>query len=396
ASDKYAPRPEPAVEVMVAQADSSAEAAQLEAAWIARRILDLNGNLEVGPSGQERTAVFSDFAVLGRSLNALEPIREALLRAGIPALVAGGRTFYETREVRDLTYWLAVVANRRDEVALAGLLRSPLVGVRDETLLRLCTRGRLADSFDGLESLDLAAFDAGDRERLLGARARIERLGGMRDSLAPDRLAAEALDDSDYLSTLAPHGRANVEKFLGLLRGLYTARSRSLRETLDELARLREAASEPEAPPGESSNAVRLMSIHKSKGLEFPVVFVPALQRGTDPSKPVICFDPVAGLGVRWRDPAGSKGIADLVHRRFVSELEAREKAEENRLLYVAMTRAEERLVLSFGQTQKSGSEWVRLVSDGLGDDRLQVLSQAPDQAGAPAPSVEIQAEEIL
>jgi len=333
--------------------------------------------------------------VLGRSLNTLEPIREALLRAGIPALVAGGRTFYETREVRDLTYWLAVVANRRDEVALAGLLRSPLVGVRDETLLRLCTRGRLADSFDGLDFLDPAAFDAGDRERLLDARARIERLGGMRDSVAPDRLAAQALDDSDYLSTLAPHGRANVEKFLGLLRGLYTARPRSLRETLDELARLREAASEPEAPPGESSNAVRLMSIHKSKGLEFPVVFVPALQRGTDPSKPVICFDPVAGLGVRWRDPARSKGIADSVHRRFVSELGAREKAEENRLLYVAMTRAEERLVLSFGQTQKSGSEWVRLVSAGLGDDRLQVKSELPDP-GAPPVSLEIPAEEIL
>jgi len=396
ASDKDAPRPEAAVEVMAAQAGTSAEAAQLEAAWIARRILELNGSLAVGPKGQERPAQFSDFAVLGRSLNALEPIREALLRAGIPALVAGGRTFYETREVLDLTHWLAVVANRRDEVALAGLLRSPLVGVRDETLLRLCTRGRLADSFDGLESLDLAAFDAGDRERLLEARARLERLGGMRDSVAPDRLAAEALDDSDYLSTLTPHGRANVEKFLGLLRGLYTARPRSLRETLDELARLREAASEPEAPPGESSNAVRLMSIHKSKGLEFPVVFVPALQRGTDPSKPVVCFDPVAGLGVRWRDPAGSKGIADSVHRRFVSELEAREKAEENRLLYVAMTRAEERLVLSFGQSPRSGSEWVRLVSQGLGDDRLQVVSQLPDGAGVPASSLEIPAEEIL
>jgi len=141
---------------------------------------------------------------------------------------------------------------------------------------------------------------------------------------------------------------------------------------------------------------VRLMSIHKSKGLEFPVVFVPALQRGTDTGKPVICFDPDAGLGVRWRDPAGSKGIADSVHRRFVSELEAREKGEENRLLYVAMTRAEERLVLSFGQTPKSGSEWVRLVSAGLGDDWLQVVSQLPGGTGAPAPGLEIPVEEIL
>jgi ATP-dependent helicase/nuclease subunit A len=369
--DKFAPKSGPSVEVIVAQASSSGEAAVIEAAAIARRILDLKDALP---------AQFSDFAVLGRSLNALEPIRQALVAARIPALVAGGRTFFETREVRDLTAWLTVLANPRDEIALAGLLRSPLAGIDDETMLRLCADGRLADALPRFEALN----------------ARLQRLRPLRDAVSPDRLASEALDESDYVSALTPHGRANVEKFLGMLRDLHTARPRTLRQTLDELERLRAAAAEPEAPPGESSNAVRLMSIHKSKGLEFPVVFVPALQRRPDQSRPVVCFDPAAGLGVRWRDPAGGGDIADAAFERFAEQRKRKEREEENRLLYVAMTRAEEHLVLSYCEYKGSGSDWVRLVSAGLGTDPVRVVTEAPAGIFEPPSDSVAAVEEIL
>jgi len=393
---EFEPKAGSSVEVIVAEGATSAEAGAIEAAWIARRILELHQSLVVRADGETRPAKFSDFAVLGRSLNALEPVRLALAKAGIPALVAGGRTFYETREVRDITAWLAVLVNPRNEIALAGLLRSPLAAVRDESLLRLCAAGPLGDSFERLTALDLTAFDGGDRECLAALRARLDRVRPLRDAVSPDRLAAIALDESDYLSTLDAHGRANLEKFLGLLRELYTARPRTLGETLDELGRLRAAAAEPEAPPGESSNAVRLMSIHKSKGLEFPVVFVPALQRGTDRSKPVICFDPAAGLGVRWRDPAGSGDIADTVHQRFTAELDAKEAAEENRLLYVAMTRAEEHLVFSVARYPKAGSEWFRLITAGIDPERIRTVAQSPEETVGGPPGVEESAEEIL
>ncbi len=376
AGDKFAPGVLPPIEVIVAQADSSAGAAFIEAASIAARILELKGTLLVGEKGRERPAEFSDFAVLGRSLGALEPVHQALVAARIPAVVAGGRTFFETREVRDLTAWLTVLANPRDEIALAGLLRSPLVGVGDETLLRLCAGERPDGSLPGLEALE----------------ERLRRLRPLRDAVSPDRLAAEALDESDYLSALPPHGRANVEKFLSLLRDLYSAAPCSLRQTLDELKRMRAAAAEPEAPPGESSNAVRLMSIHKSKGLEFPVVFVPALQRRTDQSRPVICFDPAAGLGVRWRDPAGGGGIADSAFERYAAERKEKEREEENRLLYVAMTRAEEHLVLSFSEYKGSNSDWVKLVAVGLGPGPARVVTVAPKAAiELPPPAGELE-----
>jgi ATP-dependent exoDNAse (exonuclease V) beta subunit len=373
-SDKYAPGSEPPVEVF------AAETRETEAAWIARRILELKSSLALE---------FSDFAVLGRSLRVLDDVHLALARAGIPALLVGGRGFFETREVRDLTLWLGVLANPRDTITLAGLLRSPLVGLRDETLLRLALRG-------SLESLDpVAALDPEDRARLVELRARMARLRPLRDAVSPDRLAAAALDEVDYLATLPPHGRANVEKFLGLIRDLYARRPRTLRETLEELDRLRTAAAEPEAPPGESADAVLLMTIHKSKGLEFPVVFVPALDRGTDRGRPVICFDPAAGLGVRWRDPAGPKGIADATHKRFTDELSEKERAEENRLLYVAMTRAEEHLALSFVGNKTSAG--VNLLAPlptpevtGIPEGRIEAQpgGEAPPEEIVPRPEV--------
>ncbi|MBI4874950.1 MAG: UvrD-helicase domain-containing protein [Acidobacteria bacterium] len=369
-SDKFAPAGEPCAEILVGMGATSADATAIEAAWIARRLLEIKERLGVE---------YSDIAVLGRSLNALEPVRLALAAAGIPALVAGGRTFFETREVRDLRLWLGVLANSCDQVALAGLLRSPLVGIRDESLLRYFTQGEI---------------EPADRERLEPMRALLDRLRPWRDSMSPDRLAAAALDASDYLATLSPHGRANVDKFLGLLRDLFSARPCPLSETLDELDRLREAANEAEAPPGESSNSVRLMSIHKSKGLEFRVVFVPALQRSTDSRRPVIVFDPAAGIGVRWRDPAGSKGIADSAFESFVEQLEEREKAEENRLLYVAMTRAEEYLVLSWAEYRKSA--WTALVTAGLAGAPVLAVTEMPEALAAPGPAPDSVPEAIL
>ncbi len=99
----------------------------------------------------QRPARFRDVAVLVRTLNALPPILEAFEEFGIPHLTEGGKTFHETREVRDLVLLLRVIANPRDEIALAGVLRSPLVGIGDETLLRMKLGGSLR--LDGLEAL---------------------------------------------------------------------------------------------------------------------------------------------------------------------------------------------------------------------------------------------------
>jgi ATP-dependent exoDNAse (exonuclease V) beta subunit len=347
----------PAVEAIVVSGDVAEDAARIEAQWVARRAREIV---------KERSAGFRDMAVLVRTMNAWTPLRKAFDELGIPYLVSGGRTFYETREVRDLTMWLQALANPLDEISLAGVLRSPLVGIGDETLLRLRRMGGLAEALERLDQEDTAAFHPEDLERLGWFRDRMNRARAERDAISPDRLLARAIDECDYQSGLDDLGRANVEKFLARVRDWFTARHGTAAALLRGLARLRASESEPEAPPGDSANAVKVMTVHGAKGLEFPVVFLPALHRGINKSTPAICFSLKAGLGIEWRNPATGDAAKDRAHASIAEELNDREEKEEDRLLYVAMTRAEERLVLSFTKTQRPAANWSKKVVQGL------------------------------
>jgi ATP-dependent helicase/nuclease subunit A len=344
------------VEVIVAAGRNAEEAEKVEARWIARRIRELERELSIG---------FSGIVVLARKVNVLGTIEQALREFEVPALVVGGRTLLESREVLDAIHFLRVLANTQDEVALAGVLRSPLVGARDETILRLKNEGGLWGALHRIEGIGLAADQ---RERLDWFRELVTEQRRRRDSISPDRLAARIVDESDYQSGLAPHAQRNIEKFLDLLRDLYWRGRQPLAEVLAEIGQLRAAEAASEAPPAETADAVRLMTIHAAKGLEFPVVFVAALhQRGRSELDP-ICFSPRHGFGVKWRVPESREGVADPIYAVAQEELKAKNAAEEMRLLYVAMTRAEEHLALSYSVGEHGGgSEWSRLVGERIG-----------------------------
>lgn len=348
---------EPSVELLAGEAEETAEAAAIEASWVARRIRELEGSLAIGPPGAERPVQFSDIAILGRTIAGLEPVRAALDAFGIPSLLMGGKTFFETREVRDLVQWLQVLSNARDEVALAGVLRSPLVGVADETILRIRRRGEsLCDSVEQAVVGNPFGCDAAELEKLTWFEELFTRQRRVRDYRPPDQLLAELIDESGYEEALTAAGRRNVEKLLTLLGERAANSPRPLAELLEELAAARGAGSEPEAPPDNSANAVKLMSMHAAKGLEFPVVFLPSLHKDTSNRQPRIVYSPGAGLGVGWRDPSdGGRGIGDAAREAFTDEVRDREAEEENRLLYVAMTRAGEHLVLSYSARRENG-----------------------------------------
>ncbi|MCX6628390.1 MAG: PD-(D/E)XK nuclease family protein [Candidatus Solibacter sp.] len=159
----------------------------------------------------------------------------------------------------------------------------------------------------------------------------------------------------------------------------------SLDQFVAELSLLRqENPREPDAPPEDSSNAVKIMTVHSAKGLEFPVVFVAAIHKGVDTSVPVVAFSRHRGLGARWRNPASGEDKDDLFQHALRQEWKRREEEESSRLLYVAMTRAEYHLVLSFSATGRKPANWDKLVVERLALDlsapRLQVADyRAPD-----------------
>ncbi len=113
-------------------------------------------------------------------------------------------------------HWLRVLANPRDEIGLAGVLRSPLVGVRDETLLRLKRFGNLGEALLRLDQVESSLFDPEDLQRLFWFRDQLGRMRTERDDVSPDRLLARVIDDAGYEGGLEPRARANVEKFLAV------------------------------------------------------------------------------------------------------------------------------------------------------------------------------------
>jgi ATP-dependent exoDNAse (exonuclease V) beta subunit len=345
-------QPEPvAVECLSVTADDMDQALGAEARWVARRVLELG-------------CEFQDVAVLVRNTEVIPAFTAAFDEAGIPYAVNHGRGFYDCREVTDLVNLLRVIANPRDEIALAAVLRSPLAGVSPDALLELRAMGdNLGAAFMALSAP--AGFEAADYETLRRFRERLKEWRRRREYVTFDRLLLAAIDECGYRPESGARGDANIEKFLAQARG--AAARLSLDEFVEELALLRDDnPREADAPPEDAAGGVQVMTVHSAKGLEFPVVFVAALHKGVETSPPPVAFSPRIGLGARWRNPARREEKDDLFQHALRQERQQRELAESNRLLYVAMTRAEERLFLSFSGNGKKLQNWAALIAEAL------------------------------
>ncbi len=323
---------------------------QAEARLLAQRVAELvdSGSVEAG-----------EVAVLLRAGGDLEVYERALQLRGLRTLAAVGG-FWAHQQIGDLLAYLRALANPLDEQALYGTLASPLVGL----------------SRDGLALLSLAAKRAGrgvwetcsapreeglldelserDRGTLLAFCARLQ---GERED-APKRTLSELIERAIAESGYREHvlglewgerRLANVHKLLRLARAFEAGEGRDLRGFLDHAARLQETsgARESDAPvEGVEPDAVRLMSIHAAKGLEFPVVCVADLGRTPNLRQPELLVDG-ARIGLALVRLDGAKAVPALDYEELAEERRAGESEEEDRILYVAMTRARERLLIS-------------------------------------------------
>ena len=364
------PKAAPSIEVTTAlerDPDDPARvsAGQIEAEWIASRILELRASLTIGAESQP--ADFRDMAVLVRKTSMVPPLAEAFDRFGVQYQVTRQIGFFESREIRDLMHLLRAISNPRDEISLAVVLRSPLAGLSDEALMRLKgSSDNLAVSLD----VDTAALDLLDAERWQRFRANFARWRSAAHYVAIDRLLVQAMADCGYNWTPGSAAAANIEKLLALARN--APRNQSLAEFVHEVQLIREEeVREADAPFDEGLNAVRVITAHSAKGLEFPIVFIPGMQQGMNKFLPALTFTTAGGLGAKWQNPAGGKALSDWFRTQNKASIQQREEHESNRLLYVAMTRAEEHLVLSYALGAKDKPQnWAEPVARvfGMGD----------------------------
>lgn len=357
AGKKFPEKRGPFVEVIRAIAADKDDAAALEASWIAHKLLRMRNRIEVGEPGKTRPADYKDFAVLTRTGEAMRPVIAAFEQAGIPYVSSRQDSFLISREGLDLTALLHVISNPRDEIQFATVLRSPLVAVSDEALLQLRLAGKYG-IHEALRHLDQVELQTEDLSKLQRFHTNLNRWRQEQLVLALDLVLLRALEDQGYDWSPESLSGSNIESFLHLART--TGTSMPLTDFLIEIESLSEAVDkEADLADEDQGNRVQVLTAHAAKGLEFPVVFVAAMDKEGRKGTGNLNFTPQHGLGIRWRDPKGSNdGIKDSWHAANGELVKAREEAETNRLLYVAMTRAEEHLILSFAATDRASGEW--------------------------------------
>lgn len=306
------------------------------------------------PPGEEkempRPARFSDMAILCRKRSHFASIEAALRKHGIPFVTHGGVGFYSTQEIYDVLNYLRALLNSRDDIALLGVLRSPFFGVSDAELFRLTLQSKSDDGSD-LWSRAIRHVASGKAEEPL--RRAVEMIADDRDMagrIPVSLLLGRIIERTGWRGAMIGAGRgeqslANIDKLLEMARD-YEARGFTnlfdFVERTTEMVELGEL--ESEAPINTGRDAVRLMTIHAAKGLEFPIVALPALHSPARISGEPY-FDKDLGFGWNWK--FNNEEFRPAVTALMALRASERERAEEARLFYVGLTRARDLLILS-------------------------------------------------
>lgn len=367
---------EPELCIAAISGEKGEDPKELEAKMIAGKIREIVGKLPVrdSESGQLRPARYQDIVILLRTTSGWdETFKKILEENAIPVFVTSKTGYFAATEVQTVLNFLRVLNNPLQEIPLFGVLKSVLFGFGDAQLATLraldetgkrclydCVKLAAGEGESGEGSVGYGSgsngADASLREKCCSFLSFLNRYREYAVYLPIHKLMEQFLEETGYLYTVSalPGGvqrRINVEMLL--------TRAESFEKTsysgLFHFIRYMEQLEKYDIDYGETgasdenADVVRIMSIHKSKGLEFPVCFVSGLSKRfnrQDSVAPVL-MDMDLGLAIDWVDPTARIRHTTLKKNVLARKLNADSMGEELRVLYVALTRAEEKLILT-------------------------------------------------
>jgi ATP-dependent helicase/nuclease subunit A len=351
------------------------EARRAEARAIARRLRSLlepactERPIVDRQAGEPRPVRLGDVAMLFRALSDVHLYEEALREYELPYYLVGGHAFYAQQEVYDVLNLLRAVASTADELSLAGVLRSPFFALADESLFWLVEAGQSLNAGLMAERLP-PQLSPEERAKVAAAAATIHALREMKDSVPIAALLGEALKRTAYDAVLlaeflGERKLANLHKLLERAR----AADRGVTDLDGFITQLAQFISQQPkealaATLPENADVIRLMTIHHAKGLEFPLVIVPDLDRPL--RVPAPCAALHRDLGPLVPLPSEDDRQCATGMSIFASLEQVEELEERKRLLYVAATRAADYLIFSSSleDFDKLKSDWMKLVAE--------------------------------
>ena len=365
-------------------------ARERDAKQLAQRIISLTSAETAAGSSN---FAYRDVALLFRAMTDVPVYEAEFRRAGIPFQTVLGKGFYEREEITDLIQLCRFLDNRTDELALAAVLRSPLCGISDNTLLALRLGPGIGETAAGqppqprkrprplFQSLgkqrELDFIDADEREALDRARELLAALIERRNRYPIGDLLRFAVEKSGYTTVIAANydgaqRLANVEKLYNLAERFERSGAHLIRDFVKYVHDFEAIGSrESEGQLDDSANAVKLMTIHQAKGLEFPVVIIPDLHRVKPSWEGYFLLDRHRGLTLKVPNGRGQM-VSGRTFTVFNERSQWRENFESMRLLYVAATRAKDRLILSGATKQLADlkyrtDSWLALIWQAIG-----------------------------
>lgn len=394
----------PAVEVLIGVGEKLDDGRRREAALVARRLRALVDEGACRPGG---------IALLFRAGTSAPVFEEALRAVDLPTVSSAGRAFLQRQPVMDVMALLRVLWNRDDDLALLTCLASPMAGLSNDglALMRDATKWEFSAALDGLGSVPLKEDDMA---RATALRDALGRLRARTGRLGLGDLVAAAVEETRYdLAMLAlPDGAermANLAKLERVARAFDDARGPDLPAFVRavESGRLDTGVRSDGVTASEDDDAVRLMTIHQAKGLEFPVVVL--ADTGGRPRAEVPAALVGADGAVAAVVPAATgEPRPTRAHEELLAGLRDAEAREGLRTAYVAWTRAEDRLIVSGAATDggaQSGSlmAWAleRLGDEGAPGERLlesgpaRIRLEAVDADVGPEPAAPVREDTI-
>ena len=329
-------------------------------AGIIKQMLDDGVKVHDKHTGGLRPLRPGDFAILSRVWQPLDIYLEALMSSGVPAVHMGGGSLFETREAKDAISLIRFLAEPDDDLALIAVLRSPFFAVSDRVLFKASQA--LIDQKSWWEHVQTS-----NHPTLVRPITVLKELVDQSRTLSPSRLLQLADRLTGYSAVIA--NLVNAERREADWRGMMEL-VRSLEQRCGEgifalsrrLKHLIQAMVEMPRPPLEAHNAVSLMTIHSAKGLEWPVVIVPDLSRRRRSDSRITLFDASRGVAVKLMDQEG-QAAKTVLYSILEQEHKKRENEESRRLIYVALTRARDRVILS---SAEPAGGYLDILLDGL------------------------------
>ncbi len=357
--------------------------AELLAKYIKKVVSDTDGITVQDKDGTYRHPGFGDISILARKKADLNDLASVFQKMGIPYALHAGNSFFESQEIVDIFSYLKFLHNRNDDIALAGILKSPFFGLSDAELLNISV-------YDGNSFYEKFLNYCADLEKdgsngsvgkeiELYARSTLSELITLAPRLTISRLIAKIIEESGWYGAVAANParsqmKANMDKFIQYARDFETRGFRNLYDFVEEINFLiTKGADEEEAVFMPGGDAVNLMTVHAAKGLEFPIVTIYKSNFSTRNQGGTI-VSPELGITFNTPDSTGDALISKETPLHYLNKKRAAlaDEAEEKRILYVALTRAQDHLIVS-GTITNTLNGFLPLILESLGLDSVEV-----------------------